>query len=366
MDQRSAFLLQIIEKVGLPLTAAVAAVSTSKGNADIKKDAENVAELLGRSVKSSVSLAEALELRDTDGNADSVRLVLAALSGELLAGQYRASRRMPAEKDLDRITASLSAVLAFADNFSAVAKNTARLKALEIDDLACDENQIQAVFFRALVPAINAIAVYPFGRPETKLIQEVAGKLTRQAELLREKLFGSDLPEPEARQVELSLFHSLVSLYTECHKVETDRIQSMNEAEREKMMTKDGGVSMESLWQAFETRYAMLEAVSQSMLPGAAAQQSGASDVQTPSPPAPPPPPTAKAEDQTSTPAIFKKNPPTPPAGQPPATDPAPPPAQAQTTEATQASPSADAAQGENPMAFFKPGVKKSGEQEGS
>ncbi len=356
MDQRSAFLLQIIEKLGLPLMAAVADVSGASGNADAKKEAERVAELLGRCVQSSISLATLLDLRDTDGSADSVRLALAALSSELLAAQYRVSRRMPGEKDLERLGSSLTAVLAFAENFAPVAKNTARLRALDIEELAFDEYQVNALFFSALAPAIGAIAAYPFGRPETKLVQEVAGRISTRVKDLRKKLCGDTLQEEESRQIELSLFKALVGIYAECHKGETNRLLAMSESDMAQAIKEDGGVlSMEPVWKAFETRVAMLEAVSNNLLPAGARVSGGAKAPTIPlrqpaAQSAPVTPPAGQSGQQP--PAIFRKK---PAEAETVAVMPA------QTSEAL----SQEAPQSSSPMAFFKPGIKKSGSEEG-
>lgn len=271
MDERSEFLLQILERLGAPLMAAISGVSTEadpEGKADPVKDAGRMAELLGKSVQSSIALASALHA--TGGN-DSIRLTLTALAANLIASQYRLTHRPPSERDIERITGALTAVLSFADNFSPAKENASRLKVLDIESAAYDEHQVHAVFFHAFSPAISAVSTYAFGRQDMKLLQEIAKTITARARELREKLFPSVSEVRDQRQVELGLVKSLVAIYVECHKAETERLLGMNEQQRAEAAQANGGVlSMDPVWNAFAIRTAMLEALAPSILPGGA------------------------------------------------------------------------------------------------
>ena len=98
MNQRAAFLLQILERLGAPLVAAVSAVSaradTGGNGGNPAKDAERVAELLARSVQASVALTESSGLRN---GGDSVRLALAAIAAQLLGDNYRQTGKIIVE-----------------------------------------------------------------------------------------------------------------------------------------------------------------------------------------------------------------------------------------------------------------------------
>lgn len=63
MDQRTQFLIQVLEKIGGPLTAAVT-VLPGQNDGDMAQDAKRVAELLNRSVQLGLSVAEGMNVRD--------------------------------------------------------------------------------------------------------------------------------------------------------------------------------------------------------------------------------------------------------------------------------------------------------------
>jgi hypothetical protein len=370
MDQRSAFLIAILEKLGSPLMAAVSDVSAATGageKPDSKNEAERMAELLSRSVQAGVSIASSLDFRDKEDDGDSLRLVLAALSSEIIAGQYRVTGRIPEEKDIDRITSALSAVLSFADNFTPLSRNAARLKALDIEELAFDENQTNALFFKALVPVINAVSAYPFGRSETRLIQEIADKLTGRAANIRKEMFDENLSEPESKQIELSITAALSDIYAACHRSETDKLLSMGEKEMSRVSKDESGrLSMDPVWEAFDARCAMLEAVSKNILPDSPSQEGSPSplperEAKTGAP--------QKEPEEPARPAIFQKKPEGSREEQVSTTEQKMPSSGTSAPDApkeTEAESKSDKeTPPENPMSFFKPGVKKSGEEEG-
>ncbi len=379
MDARSAFLIELFEKLGAPLMAAVAEVNATagKGGGDPSKDAEKIAELLGKSVQSGIALTSVLNVKDdADGKADSVRLSLAAVSAGIVADHYKLTKRAPSEKDLESIRSGFTSILSFAENFASTADNASRLKSLGISENAFDEYQINAVFFQALVPVLNSVSAYSFGRQETKLFQEITEKLVRKSAETRKSLFPDVSEGPEQRQIELALLHAFTDIYVECHKGEMTRLMAMNEEERQKASQDSGGaLSMAPVWDKFETRAAMLEVVAPSILPGGtkkaekipappapAAPQEQPADAQQSAPPSGE---TPAASQQTAKPSIFAKpkdassEPPQPQDAPSPATQ--PPPSQPPEPEKAPASENTSGEKKQNPMAFFK---KKEGEGE--
>lgn len=308
-----------MEKLGVPLLSAMAGHADPA--ADPRKEAERLAELLGKSVQASLSLGQVMDMRN-DAQADSVRLALAALASSLLGGQYAANGRAPGDKDIERAVSGLQTVVMFADSFAAEADQTGRLQMLDADLVPGDENQIQLWLFRAMTPAVSAIAAYSFGRPEKKLAQEVTGRLLQTARALREDLFPA-VSAAEQRSYEMAVFKSLAHVYSECHLAETRRLFAMDEKLRAETAQKNS-VTMDSIWSAFDLRAEMLAALVSGMTPENAAASSGGQGGRAPS--APPP--------QTPPPQVQQIQPAA-----------APPPAQAAA----------------NPMSFFKPGAKQAG-----
>ena len=99
MSQRSAFQVQILEKLGAPLMGAVAEVAARQrkdGEDTQKQEAERLAELLAKTVQVSVGLAGSMDLKDTDGQADSARLK--ALLAQYAGGQCQVAIRYRNDK----------------------------------------------------------------------------------------------------------------------------------------------------------------------------------------------------------------------------------------------------------------------------
>ncbi len=316
----------MLDKLGAPLLGAVSDVSVRKnanGNAAAPQEAVAVAELLGKSVQISVTLAERMDLRDAGGDADAVRLALAGLAAGLVAGHYRQADKAPDDNEIKRLVNALEAVLVFADNFTAAAENTARLQALVPGIYPADESQVAIQYVHALAPVASEITSFAFGRPEKKLAQDVAARLMAAAAALRARLVSAD-GAGEERRAELGALRALAMLYVDCHRAEKARLSALSAGE--KTALPGGEITMERLWQDFDTRTSMLETLVQSALP----QAGGVAETETLAPHA------------AVAPSVIP----------PPAAAPGLPPTVAAVAPQDQ---SGDY----SPMSFFKPGQKK-------
>lgn len=353
MTPRAAFLIELLDKLGGPLMAAV----ESRASGDNVGESKTIAALLGQSVQLGMSLSQTIDTGD-EQEADSLRVALTALSGPMIAELYRVQGRPPSEEDTKRLAKALEAVVTFAENFTPAAGHTARLKTLGTDRPLFDAAQSHIFYFSAMVPVLGAIAEFPFGQNETALVQEVAEKLAVRARSLREALSGSGSDMAEVSFTELMILHSLARVYAECHKAETKRLLDMEEPE--------ASPSLDPVWKAFDLRLSMLETLLNVALPS--------SDDGPVASPVPAPPPSkapaaaAPASQEPSAPpgegnpmTFFSKGPadtdatpsePPPEAAPPPASPETPPLA----PPAESVPPSGEKS---NPMAFFRPGAKK-------
>jgi hypothetical protein len=326
MTDRHLMQIQILEKLGVPLiTAAGGGVTATEG----PQIAEKLAGLLGKSVQTALALGKAMDLPDADPQADSVKLALAAISAGLIARHYRQTGKVPDDNETKRLTGALETILSYGDNFLPA---VSRLKGIEQGDYPVDDNQISIQTINALVPVINVVAAFPFGRPERSLGQEITQRLGARATTMRKTLAPSITDEATTKLMELGLLRSLAALYVTCHEGGKAKLMAMNESERAAAAQQNGGLlPMDPVWQAFEAQAAMLEMLGASTVQGApaAAGNGGAR--------APVPPPSQPV--------------------QPPVQTQSPPPAQAAPLPAAAAIPSSD--EPHNPMAFFKPGIKK-------
>ncbi len=305
IDQRTQFLIQVLEKIGGPLTAAVTVLPADGDNTP--KDAKRVAELLNRSVQLGLSVAEGMNVRD-EAQADGVHLALAAFSSPLIAGQYMLTGRVPGDLEIRRLSGALQAVLTFADTFTPAADSTLRLENIDAGSTPADESLIHIQMLTAFGPVFQVVAAYAFGRQENKLIQDIAGKLVDRAEAMREQIFGNNLPQKTARQVDLVLLKVLGGLYASAHASETQRLMSLGDAARN--ASGATGISMDSVWAAFDKSAEMARIVAEQIVPP---EKSGEQSVKTSSgpglkavPPAPVAPPTQPEKpDQAANPMAF-------------------------------------------------------------
>lgn len=268
MDQRSAYLFQVLEKIGAPLLAA----ANAKAAGDTRAEATIVAELLARAVQSGVDLAGVMDIRESGAAGEAIRLALAGLSSSLIAGHFRNTGQVPGEADVKRLVTALSAALTFADNFSPAAGNTERLQALEAGVPPKDETQVMIQCLQALTPVVVVIAAYPFGRPEQKMVQDVTERLVRQAGLLAARLLpGANISD--LKGVELVILRAMVPLYCEAHKAETRRLMALDDNARNQAAQANGGVlPLDPVWQEFDRQIAMLDVLGQTLLSGRESQ----------------------------------------------------------------------------------------------
>lgn len=366
MDQRSAFLIELLDKLGVPLMEAVQ--SHARGaDAAPAQEAGTLAALLGQSVQLGLAVAQKLDLREGQGDADAVRLALAAMAAKLVGESYRLQGRVPSDGDTARLTRALEAVLTFADNFTPSAEHTARLRTASAEKPIFDMAQSQVFYLSAMEPVLGAIAEFPFGQNETVMIQSAAEKLQQRASSLREAMIGASAEKAESSFAELMILQSLARIYADCHRGETARILANQ--------NNDAPPSIDVVWKAFDVRLAMLETLLNVAVPGDAPERAApaapivAAPVQAPVeappsvtitpppdvPPAQPPMPQPMPQPQSAPPAAAGGGPMSFFGAKPaaPADTAAPPP--------TEAPPAAPQGTPGNPMSFFS-GGKKDGE----
>ena len=247
MAQNPDFAIQLLEKIGAPLAAAVESVPLQGDNQEAEA-AKLMAKMLGQTVQVSISLGGTLDLKETEQQADSTRVALAALVAPLIANFYSKNARVPEDQDLKRITKSLEAVLVFSENFSPASEEASRLTTIHHAAPLFDTTQAMLVTIQALTPVISAIAEFPFGLGETKLIQDVSDKLEKDAaEIVADGGFSGKLSE-------LLVFKALAQIYAECHLSETNRLLGAGDEERAEL-------SIDPVWENYETKLAMVKAL---------------------------------------------------------------------------------------------------------
>lgn len=351
MAKRATFLVQILDKIGAPLLAAIEGFRDEETQDSEVQQAQTVAALLAKAVQMSVQLSQNMDLSGSEEDADSVRLGLAALVGPILAETYKATQKIPDDADMTRITKALEAVLSFSDNFAPSKTHIARLQSLEDNQVHSDEDQNTIYVMQALLPVVDAVAEFPFGQAETALVQQIAGKLQEDARILTEAILRQDeVDNAKAKYVELMALRSLAKVYAECHKAQTKKLIAAGG---------DATPSLDPVWQNYDIKRGMLETIAGSVLPGGAQgivsssagagvapqsiqepQQQPLQQVEQSYTPPPPPPQQQPVQEQAPQPQVQAA----------PVQQPAPPPAQQPDQQPAAQS---GAPQEGNPMAFF-------------
>lgn len=285
MSQRSSYLLQIIEKIGAPLLSSIDSVSAqtpdeSGANAPDKTlaDAKTMAGLLSSSIKLSIELGKTTDLDKAPGETgEALRVALAAISGSLVAGQYKQTRKTPADQDISRIISVMDALVSFSANFTPSEEAAARLQNLEALGQQSDSHQINVQIMQAFIPVLSAVHAFPFGQQEKKLVQEISTKLLSKAQDIRESYFDEITDEDRQKSIELGLIKALAEIYTACHYAEMNR---MSAGQQPKGDTPPG---IAKVWADFEIRTEMLHTLGASIL-GGAGKTAGNGGNNTPSP----------------------------------------------------------------------------------
>lgn len=270
MDTRSAFLLQVLEKLAAPMVAAISEVSVRQAlvpdpaqpNA-MRPEAEQVAGLLTKSTQLSIGLSALMDMKHTDSEADSLRLALTSLASPLMSNIYRLAGRSPTEGEITRITDAMGAAMSYSDNYSAAGDATIRMAQIDADFFPSDDSQVSLLYMSALLPVVNSIMAYSFGQPEKKLVQDVTERLVRESKFLRAKMFP-EIPEGQlGAKADLAILRMAGLIYSQCHFAEMAKLMATEDQVRQGMAP-----TMTALWQAFILRMQMLEILGDALIPG--------------------------------------------------------------------------------------------------
>lgn len=387
MNQRTQYFIQVLEKIGTPLLSAIISGAPST-DASGQEDARKMAALLSKSVETSISFGQMIDVNSLGENGDRVRVAMMALAANLVGESYKLKQQMPGETENKRMVAALQAALTFSENFTPSPENTKALENLEAKGHGEDIYQAQVQYIQAFVPVISAITEFSFGHKEPKLMTEIASRLIARAEDIAKGLNHKN--ETHRKAAELGVLRALAELYATCHRAEISRVMKMSEDERVQRTQESGGLALDAIWKDFDLRVSLVEALTQNILGASSVTSSTSTKAPAPPPSIPvAPPASAPPQAEVPKPQIFQapsppptQTPPTVPASSPAQTganpmsmfakkpaDSTPPPAPPAQTEAPKPeTPPAPPAQnqtgntGGNPMSFFKSPPKDDGE----
>lgn len=269
----------------------------ASGDETGQKDAATLASLLSESIKISISLSQAMNLKSDEGNPDAIRVALATLAGGLIGETYRQTGRLPGEAESRRISKALESVIVFADNFAPAAEHTQRLKTLEDQPPFFDPVQTNIYAIHALLPAIAAVEEFSFGQSETRLIQDIAERLRTGAKDLQSSLTASANPMGE-----MVILQALARVYASAHRSEILSLKSGGDS---------ASANLDKVWAAYDRQVRMLEVLLTSMTGTPQSSSAGGSSRvrpdASPEEPAPTAPPAASPPQAGGSPMSFFK-----------------------------------------------------------
>ena len=260
MGQRAEYLLQFLDKIGSPIMQAIIETSEANGDDAPQEDATALATMLGRTVQASMDLGEMMDINPLEIGDDSLRVALTGLASPLVASQMLKKGEIPSENDIKRIVSAMQAAITFADNFTPDEENTNRLANLKNKAEGTDEHQTNIQYVLAFTPIIEAVSIFAFGQKEQKLIGEISNRIIERAEDIR-ALMAPELKGDEEKAANLAVSTALAKIYASCHRHETKKAIN-DDIEKTKEPTID------DVWDAFDLRASMLEALAASILGG--------------------------------------------------------------------------------------------------
>jgi hypothetical protein len=170
-------------------------------------------------------------------------------------------------------------VLVFSDSLLPEEESLEPLRKLAEDFALFGGAQIHLHLLHAFLPVIRAVSLFSFGQSGGRMVRDITEKMVIRAAGLRVKLFSESLDSNQARIAELSLLRLLASLYADCHISETERLIKLHESARL-------AIQPSTIWDLFEQRMLMLEALATSFIPLAQGGDPQASDSAPPETPA--------------------------------------------------------------------------------
>ncbi|MBI1273813.1 MAG: hypothetical protein GC131_06995 [Alphaproteobacteria bacterium] len=254
-DQRLAALVATIRNVGAPLlgavteVAGVAAKEAAKNN--LPHDKAKDAEVLAALIDSTVDVAHAMVDGGLGEKIDQewVRWAVAASASQMVAAHYRATGRAMTP---DEAMPLLQHVAGLAEKFKSLAPR-------DQEPVANSIATFHAKTIEALVPVVNAVAQYSFGRAEHSLVADVAERLVKTADQITRSLAPAGASPGEWRILCWSVLRAAGQVYADSHYAEADRLLYMDEAARAEYFAKnEQKPPLGPVWQNFNQRMGML------------------------------------------------------------------------------------------------------------
>jgi hypothetical protein len=241
----------VLKNVVTPLLQSIGEVNRA-AKAETPPTPEEEAQLLNNLVESALALSQATAANLNDQSApmdDAVRWNLVAAATHNVAARYRSSGHMTNAEDAQNLAA---AVFESKKKFQSQSVGVG-------ESVPNTLGTFRAKMLEALVPVVNAVAQYAFGRAEHVLLAQVAERLLKTADQVTRGLAPAGCTPRDWRLLCWSVLQAAGFLYSDCHFAEADRLLYMEQGDRDAYFKEyDQMPPLTFVWQSFDQRMAML------------------------------------------------------------------------------------------------------------
>ncbi len=241
----------VLKNVVTPLLQAIGEVNRAAKSATPPTGEEEAATLASL-VSGALALSEATANTIAGGSEpldDTVRWGIVSASTHNIAATFRSTGRVTGADEAQRLAA---AVFEHKDKFQSQSVAPG-------ESLPNTLGTFRARMLEALVPVVNAIAQYAFGRAEHVMLSQVADRLLKTADQVTRSLAPAGCTPRDWRLLCWSVLQAAGFLYSDCHFAEADRLLYMDKEERDAYFQQhDMMPPLTFVWQAFDQRMAML------------------------------------------------------------------------------------------------------------
>jgi hypothetical protein len=213
---------------------------------------EEESETLSRLVDSTLALSEATSAAINDNRErmdDATRWSIVSAAAQNVAARFRATGApMPAEE----AGTMVQAVFDLKEKFQSQSVGAG-------ESIPNTLGMFRAKMLEALVPVVNAVAQYSFGRAEHLMLAQVSERILKTADQVTRGLAPPGCPPKDWRLLCWSVLQAAGFLYSDCHFAEADRLLYMEKEERDNYFKEHDNIPpLTFVWQAFDQRIAML------------------------------------------------------------------------------------------------------------
>ncbi|HVY13205.1 MAG TPA: hypothetical protein VHB73_06545 [Alphaproteobacteria bacterium] len=241
----------VMKYVVTPLLQVIAEAHRA-AKAEAPPTPEQESATLAALVEATLHLSEAATAAINDQREpmdESVRWGIISAATHIVAARFRATSQPMGEEEAQTLA---KAVFETKDKFQSQSVNAG-------ESVPNTLGSFRAKMLESLVPVVNAVAQYSFGRAEHLMLAQVSERILKTADQVTRGLAPPGCTPKDWRLLCWSVLQAAGFLYSDCHFAEADRLLYMEKDERDAYFGQHDNIPpLTFVWQAFDQRMAML------------------------------------------------------------------------------------------------------------